>query len=68
MIVIIPAGRPSPVASLTEGLFIHTEASMIIDYALPLAITVFSGWIVFEFLGLCYSQRRFQKMRDENHR
>lgn len=43
----------------------HVEAIMLIDYALPLAITVLSGWIVFEFLGLCYSQRRFERMRDE---
>jgi hypothetical protein len=41
---------------------------MIIDYALPLAITLFGGWMVFEFVGLCYSQRRFQRLRDENHR
>ena len=41
---------------------------MIIDYALPLAITVFSGWMVFEFFGLCHSHRRVNRMRDENHR
>ena len=41
---------------------------MIIDYALPLAITVFGGWMVFEFFGLCYSHQRFQRLRDENHR
>ena len=41
---------------------------MIIDYALPLAITVFSGWVLFEFIGLCHLHRRFQRLRDENHR
>jgi hypothetical protein len=39
-----------------------------IDNALPIAVVILSGWVVFEFCGLCYSHRRFQKMRDENHR
>ena len=42
--------------------------NFLIDNAIPIAITLLSGWMLFEFLGLCYSHRRFQKMRDEDSR
>ena len=32
---------------------------------IPLVITVISGWMLFEFLAICYSARKFRRMRDE---
>ena len=38
---------------------------ILIDNVLPVAITIFSGWMLFEFLGLCHAERKFRRMRDE---
>lgn len=34
-----------------------------IENILPIAITVFSGWMLLEFIGLCFASRHFRRMR-----
>jgi len=32
---------------------------------IPLVVTITSGWMLFEFLAICHSARKFRRMRDE---
>ena len=41
-------------------------AQFFTDNILPLAIVIFSGWMLFEFLALCHAHRRFRRMREDD--